>query len=205
MNSNSDQPRHLKPKSNQNRKEIWFKAPINMEKNNNNIPNKKANACDLEERAVSKNGKRNSDISDEEKSSDDSDSDSNDEDFDTDTGDTDNDEEDGESKSHAENLSLSCSNEKKLSVYELNKRFMLNYLNTVGKLFTKVGMESYPDVCSRMLHEFKELLRRKPNPFGKLRLLQITIINISLIDLTYKSSTDNNLNNQSGTVRLSIY
>ena len=77
---------------------------------------------------------------------------------------------------------------------------MLNYLNTIGKIFTKVGMESYPEVCSRMLHEFKELLRRKPNPFGRLRLLQITIINISLIDLTHKSSMDNNTSNQSGKI-----
>ena len=79
-------------------------------------------------------------------------------------------------------------NEKKLSGNELSKRFMLNYLNTVGKLFTKVGMETYQEVCSRMLHEFTELLKRQPCPLGRMRLLQISAINISIIDLIYKSS-----------------
>ena len=82
-------------------------------------------------------------------------------------------------------------NEKKLSTSELNKRFMHNYLNTIGKLFTKVGMETYQEVCSRMLHEFNELLRRQPCPFGKIRLLQITVINLSVMDLIYKSSNIN--------------
>ena len=91
----------------------------------------------------------------------------------------------------AKNLKLSSLNEKKLSVNELNKRFMLNYLNTIGKLFTKVGMETYPDVCSRMLHEFIELLRRKPSPLGKMRLIQITVINISIIDFVNKSAQAN--------------
>lgn len=76
---------------------------------------------------------------------------------------------------------------KELSTIELNKRFMHNYLNTIGKLFIKVGMETYHEVCSRMLHEFKELLRRQPCPLQKTRLLQITVINISLIDLLFKS------------------
>lgn len=78
--------------------------------------------------------------------------------------------------------------EKKLSTSELNKRFMHNYLNTIGKLFTKVGMESYQEVCSRMLHEFSELLKRQAGSFGKMRLLQITVINLSLIDLIQKAT-----------------
>lgn len=85
---------------------------------------------------------------------------------------------------------------KKLSSIELNKRFMLDYLNTIGKLFTRVGMESYSEVCSRMLYEFNELLRRNPCPIGKIRLLQITIINISIIDLT-KSNESNSYESNS--------
>lgn len=73
---------------------------------------------------------------------------------------------------------------KKLSVSELNKRFMLDYLNTIGKLFSKVAMETYAEVCSRMLHEFNELLRRQPCPIGRMRLLQINVINMSIVDLT---------------------
>ena len=71
-----------------------------------------------------------------------------------------------------------------LSSNELNKRFMHDYLNLIGKLFTKVGMETYVEVCSRMLYEFRELLKREPCPIGKMRLLQITIVNICIVNLT---------------------
>lgn len=59
----------------------------------------------------------------------------------------------------------------KLNVNELSKRFMLNYLNSIGKLFTKVGMESYPEVCSNMLKVFGELIKRRPCPLGKFLML----------------------------------
>jgi len=65
---------------------------------------------------------------------------------------------------------------------------MHNYLNTVGKLFTKVGMDTYHEVASTALHEFTCLLHRQSASFGKMRLLQITVINLSLIDLATKSS-----------------
>lgn len=91
----------------------------------------------------------------------------------------------GADSSEAETMIV---NEKKLSTNELNKRFMLNYLNTIGKLFTKVGMETYQDVCSHMLHELDELLKRRPCPLGKMRLVQINAINIAVIDLIWKSS-----------------
>lgn len=73
---------------------------------------------------------------------------------------------------------------------------MLNYLNAIGKLFTKVGMEAYDEVCSNMLKQFNELLRRSPCPLGKMRLIQINTINISLIDLIYKSSNQTNSDGQ---------
>ena len=76
-----------------------------------------------------------------------------------------------------------------LSSVEFNKRFMHDYLNLIGKLFTKVGMDSYTEVCSRMLYEFRELLKRNPCPIGKMRLLQITIINISIVNLTKTTSS----------------
>jgi protein SMG6 len=85
---------------------------------------------------------------------------------------------------------------RKLSINELNKRFMLNYLNVIGKLFTKVGMESYIDVCARTLIEFKELLRREPCALGIKTLLYISVINLSILDLVQKSS-NNNVNNNS--------
>jgi hypothetical protein len=57
-------------------------------------------------------------------------------------------------------------NEKKLNIGELNKRFMLNYLNATGRLFTKVNMETYDRVCADTLKSFNELLRRRPCPLG---------------------------------------
>lgn len=95
-------------------------------------------------------------------------------------------------------------NEKKLSANELNKRFMLNYLNTIGKLFTKVGMETYPEICSNMLHELEELLKRRPCPLGRVRLMQITVINISVIDLIHKSQHQNNFEMRSQQLECSI-
>ena len=94
----------------------------------------------------------------------------------------------GDESDEAELESKLLLNEKRLSTSELNKRFMHNYLNTIGKLFTKVGMESYQEVCARTLHEFGELLRRQAGSFGKMRLLQITVINLSLIDLIHKAA-----------------
>ena len=83
-----------------------------------------------------------------------------------------------------------------LSSVELNKRFMHDYLNLIGKLFTKVGMESYAEICSRMLFEFRELLKRKPCPIGKMRLLQLTVINISIVNLTKTASQHRESYNQ---------
>ncbi|RNA08050.1 telomerase-binding EST1A isoform X1 [Brachionus plicatilis] len=77
--------------------------------------------------------------------------------------------------------------EKDLSISEVNKRFMLNYLNLIGKLFTKVGMETYDEICSNMLHQFSELLKRSSSSLGKNRLLQITVINISLIEIIHRT------------------
>jgi protein SMG6 len=74
-------------------------------------------------------------------------------------------------------------NYKKLSVHEICKRFLLDYINTVGKLFSKVAMETYSESCSRMLHEFNEILRRCPCPLGRTRLVQISTINIAIIEL----------------------
>ncbi len=99
-------------------------------------------------------------------------------------------------------LDFNFLNEKKLSIIELNKRFMLNYLNIIGKLFTKVGMEKFQELCLLMLNEFKELLKREPSPLGPMRLLQINMINISIIDLIYKNNSASS--NSSQQLELSI-
>uniref|UniRef100_A0A671PJA3 Telomerase-binding protein EST1A n=1 Tax=Sinocyclocheilus anshuiensis TaxID=1608454 RepID=A0A671PJA3_9TELE len=68
-----------------------------------------------------------------------------------------------------------------LSPSDLNKRFILSFLHAHGKLFTKVGMESFPAVASRVLQEFRALLQHSPSPLGSTRMLQIITINMFTI------------------------
>uniref|UniRef100_UPI003AAD39D3 telomerase-binding protein EST1A n=1 Tax=Centroberyx gerrardi TaxID=166262 RepID=UPI003AAD39D3 len=68
-----------------------------------------------------------------------------------------------------------------LSASDLNKRFILSFLHAHGKLFTKVGMESFPGVASRVLQEFRALLQHSPSPLGSTRMLQIITINMFTI------------------------
>uniref|UniRef100_A0A3B5LLT4 Telomerase-binding protein EST1A n=1 Tax=Xiphophorus couchianus TaxID=32473 RepID=A0A3B5LLT4_9TELE len=68
-----------------------------------------------------------------------------------------------------------------LTATELNKRFILSFLHAHGKLFTKVGMESFPGVASRVLQEFKTLLQHGPSLLGFTNLLQIITINMFAI------------------------
>ncbi|XP_066507720.1 telomerase-binding protein EST1A isoform X2 [Hoplias malabaricus] len=68
-----------------------------------------------------------------------------------------------------------------LSASDLNKRFILSFLHTHGKLFTKVGMESFSVVASRVLQEFRALLQHSPCPLGSTRMLQIMTINMFTI------------------------
>ncbi|XP_060941376.1 telomerase-binding protein EST1A isoform X3 [Limanda limanda] len=65
-----------------------------------------------------------------------------------------------------------------LSASDLNKRFILRFLHAHGKLFTKVGMESFPGVASQVLQEFKKLLRHGPSLLGSTHMLQIITINM---------------------------
>ena len=80
-----------------------------------------------------------------------------------------NDDDEEEEEEEEDNSSQDENNrkEQKPTEIKLNKRFMLFYLNTVGKLFSKVGMESYPETCVNTLKCFRELLHRRPIPLGK--------------------------------------
>nr|XP_015816988.2 telomerase-binding protein EST1A isoform X1 [Nothobranchius furzeri] len=68
-----------------------------------------------------------------------------------------------------------------LSATDLNKRFILSFLHAHGKLFTKVGMESFSGVASHVLQEFKSLLQHGPSLLGCTNLLQIITINMFAI------------------------
>ncbi|XP_047463114.1 telomerase-binding protein EST1A [Mugil cephalus] len=68
-----------------------------------------------------------------------------------------------------------------LNATDLNKRFILSFLHAHGKLFTKVGMESFPAVASRVLQEFRTLLQHSPPLLSSTHMLQIITINMFTI------------------------
>ncbi|XP_029956626.1 telomerase-binding protein EST1A isoform X2 [Salarias fasciatus] len=77
-----------------------------------------------------------------------------------------------------------------LSASDLNKRFILSFLHAHGKLFTKVGMESFPGVASRVLQEFRTLLQHGPSLLGSTHLLQIITINMFTIHNAHSRSEE---------------
>ncbi|RUS90682.1 hypothetical protein EGW08_001582, partial [Elysia chlorotica] len=71
-----------------------------------------------------------------------------------------------------------------LSAVELNKRFVLTFLNVHGKLFTKINFEVFAESSSLMLLEFESLIQHSPCVFSSTRLLQLMVINMFSIDNT---------------------
>uniref|UniRef100_A0A8C0PWC3 Telomerase-binding protein EST1A n=1 Tax=Canis lupus familiaris TaxID=9615 RepID=A0A8C0PWC3_CANLF len=65
-----------------------------------------------------------------------------------------------------------------LSPSDLNKRFILSFLHAHGKLFTRIGMETFPAVAEKVLKEFQVLLQHSPPPIGSTRMLQLMTINM---------------------------
>ncbi|XP_059525113.1 telomerase-binding protein EST1A isoform X3 [Myotis daubentonii] len=65
-----------------------------------------------------------------------------------------------------------------LSPNDLNKRFILSFLHAHGKLFTRIGMETFPAVAEKVLKEFQVLLQHSPSPVGSTRMLQLMTINM---------------------------
>ncbi|XP_052050192.1 telomerase-binding protein EST1A isoform X3 [Apodemus sylvaticus] len=65
-----------------------------------------------------------------------------------------------------------------LSPSDLNKRFILSFLHAHGKLFTRIGMETFPAVAEKVLKEFQALLQHSPSPIGSTRMLQLMTINM---------------------------
>ncbi|CAG9865390.1 unnamed protein product [Phyllotreta striolata] len=71
-----------------------------------------------------------------------------------------------------------------LSSVEVNKRFVISYLHVLGKLITKIGMESFQEAAMQMLKEFRALLQHSPVPIPCNRLLQLLALNMYAIDTT---------------------
>ncbi|KAM9272755.1 telomerase-binding protein EST1A isoform 4-T4 [Morus bassanus] len=65
-----------------------------------------------------------------------------------------------------------------LAIYTLNKRFILSFLHAHGKLFTRIGMETFPAVAEEVLREFQVLLQHSPPPIGSTRMLQLVAVNM---------------------------
>ncbi|XP_034054516.1 LOW QUALITY PROTEIN: telomerase-binding protein EST1A [Gymnodraco acuticeps] len=77
-----------------------------------------------------------------------------------------------------------------LSASDLNKRVNLSFLHAHGKLFTKVGMESFPGMATRVLLEFKTLLQHSPSLLGSTHMLQIITINMFTIHNAHSRAED---------------
>ncbi|XP_053562186.1 telomerase-binding protein EST1A isoform X2 [Bombina bombina] len=69
-----------------------------------------------------------------------------------------------------------------LSPSELNKRFLLSFLHAHGKLFTRIGMETFSEVAEKFLKEFQALLQHSPSPIGNTRMLQLMAINMFAVN-----------------------
>ncbi|XP_072164045.1 telomerase-binding protein EST1A-like [Diadema setosum] len=66
----------------------------------------------------------------------------------------------------------------KLSPAELNKKFVLSFLNVHGKLFTRTGMEAFEHAVEQLLREFRALLDHSPPVILSTRLVQLMAINM---------------------------
>ncbi|XP_063812198.1 telomerase-binding protein EST1A isoform X2 [Pseudophryne corroboree] len=69
-----------------------------------------------------------------------------------------------------------------LSPSDLNKRFLLSFLHAQGKLFTRIGMETFHVVAEKVLKEFHALLQHSPSPIGNTRMLQLMAINMFAVN-----------------------
>ncbi|KAM8976872.1 telomerase-binding protein EST1A isoform 2-T2 [Pelodytes ibericus] len=65
-----------------------------------------------------------------------------------------------------------------ISPADLNKRFLLSFLHAQGKLFNRIGMETFHLVAEKVLKEFQALLHHSPSPIGSTRMLQLMAINM---------------------------
>ncbi|XP_059482127.1 telomerase-binding protein EST1A isoform X2 [Neocloeon triangulifer] len=72
----------------------------------------------------------------------------------------------------------------KMSFTELNKQFLTSYLHVQGKLFTKIGMETFQEAAHQMLREFRALLQHSPVPVSSARFLQLLALNMFAIENT---------------------
>ncbi|XP_054290937.1 telomerase-binding protein EST1A isoform X2 [Macrosteles quadrilineatus] len=73
---------------------------------------------------------------------------------------------------------------------ELSKRFYMSFIHVHGKLFMKVGMESFPSAALQMLRQLRALLQHSPLPLTNTRLLQLLALNMFSIENTQLKNSE---------------
>ncbi|CAH8493416.1 unnamed protein product [Heterobilharzia americana] len=110
--------------------------------------------------------------------------------------DADNEDEDDDEEAQAEAEEYA-----NISLIELSKQFGLAFIHAHGKLYTKIGMETFPEVASLTLQALSGLLAQKPCPLSAERLCQLLVVNMFNVDraasMTSQTSglTNNSLKN----------
>ncbi|GAB6029112.1 hypothetical protein CHUAL_004893 [Chamberlinius hualienensis] len=92
-----------------------------------------------------------------------------------------------------ESSSSSESDEKQIRNMEpldLSKAFSLSFLHVHGKLFSRVGMETFTEACIKMFRELRHLLKWHPSLLNSQRLVQIATINMFAIDNARREGTE---------------
>ncbi|XP_071789924.1 telomerase-binding protein EST1A-like [Asterias amurensis] len=79
---------------------------------------------------------------------------------------------------------------KRMTPVEVNKKFVLSFLNVQGKLFTKIGMEAFEFITDGILKEFNILLSHSPTPMTSTRLIQVMAVNMFAAHNMDESSRD---------------
>ncbi|GAA47149.1 protein SMG6, partial [Clonorchis sinensis] len=80
-----------------------------------------------------------------------------------------------------------------MSLIELSRQFGLTFIHAHGKLYTKIGMETFPEVASLALQAFSGLLAQKPCPLSAERLCQLCIVNMYNVDRAVSLTNTSNL------------
>ncbi|OON21624.1 Mov34/MPN/PAD-1 family protein [Opisthorchis viverrini] len=80
-----------------------------------------------------------------------------------------------------------------MSLIELSRQFGLTFIHAHGKLYTKIGMETFPEVASLALQAFSGLLAQKPCPLSAERLCQLCIVNMYNVDRAVSLTNASNL------------
>ncbi|KAH8859315.1 Telomerase-binding protein EST1A [Schistosoma japonicum] len=102
------------------------------------------------------------------------------------------DEDDEEAQAEAEEYANT-------SLIELSKQFGLAFIHAHGKLYTKIGMETFPEVASLTLQALSGLLAQRPFPLSAERLCQLFVVNMFNVDraasmTNQKNSVKNQIN-----------